>query len=322
MWDSRVPTGCFADRATSSLPRTGSEDKHDHDDDDDKDESGDGDRAGAHGVSEPVGINWRPYSIPRTGGSPRRTPEPTGCPWRRPCCRAGRRMTATPSIEAPCTSRFGVRASVSLVKPHTLASATRSRRRSGSLTGSCSRARTRSRPCQAPPRLTLDAHFPRRCYRNPTNAVRCFRPVRQSTRAARSSVPHPFVDRRQVRGQQDSRACAPTRVPPGRAGSGGDVHRSRSAAPRRGSRFVRGVRPRAGSKSRKGVWGPAKRPFAEGGEGARAGTRTHSRLCRSRARDARQLVHLSGRSGDGAACESARRRGSETAPRPPLLEPT
>jgi hypothetical protein len=121
MWDSRVPTGRFADRATSSLPRTGSEDEHDHDDDDDKDESGDGDRAGAHGVSEPVGINWRPYSIPRTGGSPRRTPEPTGCPWRRPCC-AGRRMTATPSIEAPCTSRFGVRASVSLVKPHTLAS--------------------------------------------------------------------------------------------------------------------------------------------------------------------------------------------------------
>ena len=55
MWDSRVPTGRFADRATSSLPRTGSEDEHDHDDDDDKDESGDGDRAGAHGVSETGG---------------------------------------------------------------------------------------------------------------------------------------------------------------------------------------------------------------------------------------------------------------------------
>lgn len=52
---------------------------------------------------------------------PRRTPEPTGCPWRRRCRRARRRMTATPPIEAPRTSRFGVRASVSLVKPHTLA---------------------------------------------------------------------------------------------------------------------------------------------------------------------------------------------------------
>jgi hypothetical protein len=39
--------------------RPGSE----HDDDDDDDESGDGDRAGVHGVSGPVGINWRPYSV-------------------------------------------------------------------------------------------------------------------------------------------------------------------------------------------------------------------------------------------------------------------
>jgi hypothetical protein len=43
----------------------GSEDEHDHDDDDDKDESGDGDGAGVHGVSEPVGIIWRPYSVSR-----------------------------------------------------------------------------------------------------------------------------------------------------------------------------------------------------------------------------------------------------------------
>jgi hypothetical protein len=74
MWDSRVPTGCLADRATSSLPRTGSEDEHDHDDDDDKDESGDGDRAGAHGVSEPVGINWRLYSVPRAVSHRRESP--------------------------------------------------------------------------------------------------------------------------------------------------------------------------------------------------------------------------------------------------------
>jgi hypothetical protein len=59
----RIPTGRLADRATSSLTRTGSDDEHNHHDDDDNDEGDDGDRAGAHGVSEPVGINWRPYSV-------------------------------------------------------------------------------------------------------------------------------------------------------------------------------------------------------------------------------------------------------------------
>ena len=43
--------------------RTGSEDEQDHRDDDGKDESSDSDRAGVHGVSEPVGINLRPYSV-------------------------------------------------------------------------------------------------------------------------------------------------------------------------------------------------------------------------------------------------------------------
>jgi hypothetical protein len=59
----RIPTGRLADRATSSLPRTGSDDEQNNHDDDGDDESDDGDRAGAHGVSEPVGINWRPYSV-------------------------------------------------------------------------------------------------------------------------------------------------------------------------------------------------------------------------------------------------------------------
>jgi len=53
----------LAARATSSLPRTGSDDEQNDRDDDGNDEGGDGDRAGAHGVSEPVGINWRPYSV-------------------------------------------------------------------------------------------------------------------------------------------------------------------------------------------------------------------------------------------------------------------
>jgi len=53
----------LAARATSSLPRTGSDDEHNDHDDDGNDEGGDGDRAGVHGVSEPVGINWRPYSV-------------------------------------------------------------------------------------------------------------------------------------------------------------------------------------------------------------------------------------------------------------------
>jgi hypothetical protein len=59
----RIPTGRLADRATSSLTRTGSDDEQNHHDDDDNDEGDDGDRAGAHGVSEPVGISWRPYSV-------------------------------------------------------------------------------------------------------------------------------------------------------------------------------------------------------------------------------------------------------------------
>ncbi|MBA2792408.1 MAG: type I restriction-modification system subunit M N-terminal domain-containing protein [Thermoleophilaceae bacterium] len=55
--------GSLAARATSSLPRTGSDDEQNDRDDDGNDEGGDGDRAGAHGVSESVGINWRPYSV-------------------------------------------------------------------------------------------------------------------------------------------------------------------------------------------------------------------------------------------------------------------
>ena len=55
--------GALAARATSSLPRTGSDDEQNDHDDDGNDEGGDGDRASAHGVSEPVGINWQPYSV-------------------------------------------------------------------------------------------------------------------------------------------------------------------------------------------------------------------------------------------------------------------
>ena len=50
----RIPIGRLADRATSSLPRTESDDEQNHHDDDGDDEGSDGDRAGGHGVSEPV----------------------------------------------------------------------------------------------------------------------------------------------------------------------------------------------------------------------------------------------------------------------------
>jgi hypothetical protein len=59
----RQRPAALAARATSSLPRTGSDDEHNDHDDDGNDKGGDGDRAGAHGVSEPVGVNWRPYSV-------------------------------------------------------------------------------------------------------------------------------------------------------------------------------------------------------------------------------------------------------------------
>lgn len=49
---------------TSSLPRTGSDDEQNHHDDDSNDEGEDGDRAGAHGASEPVRINWA--TLPRS----------------------------------------------------------------------------------------------------------------------------------------------------------------------------------------------------------------------------------------------------------------
>jgi hypothetical protein len=108
----------------------------------------------------------------------------------------------------------------------------------------------------------------------PLTRSAAFARVDSRPRAARSSVPQPFADRRRARAQHDSHACAPTRVPLGRAGSGGDVHRSRSADPRRGSRALRGVRPRAGSKSRKGVWVPRNARSRRGRRGARARGRT------------------------------------------------
>jgi hypothetical protein len=63
-----LASGTHPDRSTRRpldflAPRTGSDDEQNHHDDDGNDEGGDGDRAGAHGVSEPVGISWRPYSV-------------------------------------------------------------------------------------------------------------------------------------------------------------------------------------------------------------------------------------------------------------------
>jgi hypothetical protein len=52
---------------------------------------------------------------------PQQTAQPTELLMARGCRRTRRRIRATPRTQAWSTSRFGVRASVSLVKPHTLA---------------------------------------------------------------------------------------------------------------------------------------------------------------------------------------------------------
>jgi hypothetical protein len=94
-----------------------SDDEQNHHDDDGDDDGGDGDRAGAHGVSEPVGaIYWRPYSV-----SPMVSPNPPGGlngPPRMPSGHDfGDRIHSVSAAAGP----FAVQTSASVVKAETLA---------------------------------------------------------------------------------------------------------------------------------------------------------------------------------------------------------
>jgi hypothetical protein len=61
-----IPTGDLADRATSSLPRTESQDGQSNHDEDGNDETAMAIVRALMGVSKPLGINRRPYSVRRS----------------------------------------------------------------------------------------------------------------------------------------------------------------------------------------------------------------------------------------------------------------